>query len=150
MPRAAEVKRIIPPDEAARLIRAGADGHVFNREELGAPAPAGAGPKSCCLLTMDLGASRGGGWRGALPAIASRLGLYDATLDVRLDKHLYHPRVTSFVRADEDMLVIRVSDISPIVNYGTTLFFFPAGRHSTGRPDPDHRAGALADGDAPA
>lgn len=121
--RGPEVKHILPPDEAERMIRAGAKGHDFNCAELGAPPPAGIGPKSCGRLVMDLGASRGGAWHGGLPAVRSRLGLYDATVQVALDKHLYHPRVTSFVRADEDMLVIRVRDVSPMVNPVTTIHF---------------------------
>ena len=74
------VKRIIPLAEAKQMIRNGATGHDFNREEKGEPAPSGIGPKSCCQLTMNLGATAGGSRRGGLPTVASRLSLYDATL----------------------------------------------------------------------
>ncbi|MDD5704329.1 MAG: hypothetical protein PHR35_00270 [Kiritimatiellae bacterium] len=121
--RVTEVKRIMTPDEAVRMIREGADSQTLNHEEYGTPPPSGVGPKSCGRLTIDLGAGRASGWHGALPAIRSRLGLYDATLHVEVDKHLYHPRVTSFVRAEEDMLVIRVRDVSPMVNPITTIYF---------------------------
>lgn len=120
--RVAGVKRIIPPDEAKQMIRNGATGHDFNREERGDPPPSGSGPKSCCRLTMDLGATAGGSRRGGMPAVSSRLSLYDATLNIALDKHLFHPRVTSFVRDDEDMLIIRVRDKSPLVAFGTTIY----------------------------
>lgn len=120
--RVKPIRRIIPPDEAAAMVRDGATAADFEREEVGQPVPEGLGPKSCCILTMDLGMSAGSGTRTALPGITSRLCLYDATLNVNMDKHLCHPRVESFVRADEDMLVVRVTDVSPFVSNQTRLF----------------------------
>lgn len=116
------VKRIIPPDEAARMVAAGATAADFENAERGDAAPAGAGPKTCCCLTMDLGTGSGGA-RSATPEIHSRLSLHDATLHLELDKHLCHPRVEAFVRADEDMVAMRVTNVSPIVGYGTRFFF---------------------------
>lgn len=117
------VKRVIPPDEAARMVANGAKAADFDREELAASAPEGAGPKSCCLLSMNLGMTSGAGTRGSPPDIRCRLSLADATLRLELDKHLCHPRVESFVCADADMLVVRVSDVSPVVSSRTRLFF---------------------------
>jgi hypothetical protein len=75
------------------------------------------------MLTMDLGMSAGSGTRSALPSIHSRLCLYDATVRIELDKHLCHPRVESYVKADENLLVIHVRDVSPLVANTTRLFF---------------------------
>ncbi|MCL5103837.1 MAG: hypothetical protein M1133_06955 [Armatimonadetes bacterium] len=116
-----EVRRIIGRDEAEKMVREGAKSSDFEREELG-PSPAmGLGPKSCCTLTMDL--AMGSSVRSALPSVKSRLSLYDATVSTQLDKHLCHPRVESFVMADENALVIRVRDVSPIVSPATSLHF---------------------------
>lgn len=122
-PRVQGVKQVIPRDEAQRMVEVGATAHDFERAERGDRGPEGIGPKTCCRLVMDLGMSVGAGTRGALPSIRSRLSLYDGTLGVEIDKHLCHPGVESFVRADEDMLVIRVSNVSPIISFQTRVFF---------------------------
>ena len=119
-PRMIEVKRILTRDEVETMVRRGATFEEFEKAEHGVPEPEGAGPKTCCRLTMDLGTSGG---RHATPDSLTRLSLHDATLRVSFDKHLCHPSVESFVRADEDMLVIRVSDVSPIVSFTTRMFF---------------------------
>ena len=121
--RTGEVKKLIPRDEADRMVHQGASANDFERAEHGDPGPEGMGPKTCCRLTMDLGMTAGAGTRSALPAIRSRLDLYDGTLQVELDKHLCHPKVESFVRADEDTLMIRVKNVSPLISYHTRLFF---------------------------
>ncbi len=115
------VQRVIPPDEAARRVREGTKPRDFEREERGIPAPEGIGPKSCCRLLVDLGMVSGAGNRSALPDVHARLSLHDATLRVALDKHLCHPRVESFVCANENLLVISVRDVSPIVAYRTRI-----------------------------
>ncbi len=116
------VKQVIPREKADRMIAAGATAGDFEKAERGTPAPEGTGPKTCCSLLMDLGTGVSG-TRSATPDINARLSLYDATLYLNLDKHLCHPRVESFVRADEDILVIRVTDVSPIVANCTRIFF---------------------------
>jgi hypothetical protein len=117
------VKKIIPRDEAERMVKSGASACDFELVERGDRGPEGMGPKTCCRLSMDLGMTAGAGTRSALPSVLSRLCLYDGTLRVDVDKHLCHPGVESFVRADEDMLVIRVSNVSPIVSFNTRIFF---------------------------
>ena len=117
------VKRIIPRAEADRMVRQGAKAGDFERAERGEPAPEGIGPKTCCRLVMDLGMTAGAGTRSGLPAVHSRLGLYDATLTVDLDKHLCHPKVESMVHAEEDLLAIRVTNVSSIVSFNTRMFF---------------------------
>jgi len=49
--------------------------------------------------------------------ISQRLRLYDSSALFNLDKHLSHPRITSFVHADEDILAIRVKDVSCMVAF---------------------------------
>jgi hypothetical protein len=117
------VQRVIPRDAADDLVRAGATPADFERAERGAQPPEGIGPKTCCRLTMDLGMATGSGVRTARPAIHSRLALAEATLYVALEKHLCHPRVESYVHAHDDLLVIRVREVSPIVVPATRLFF---------------------------
>ena len=111
------VKRVIPRDEAERMVKQGTSAEDFDQAERGKQGPEGAGPKTYCRLTMDMGMI------GGMPDIHSRLCLYDATLRLDLDKHLSHPRMESFVRADEDMLVIRASNVSPMISYRTRIFF---------------------------
>lgn len=117
------VNQVIPRDEVQRRIKSGAKAHDFEQAERGDRGPEGMGPKTCCRLVMDLGMTAGAGTRSALPSTLSRLSLYDGMLRVELDKHLCHPGVESFVRADEDMLVIRASNVSPIVSFKTRIFF---------------------------
>jgi hypothetical protein len=70
--RTKSVRRIIAPDEARRMARSGAAVADFDREEFADGAPEGAGPKSCCQLSMELGYSNFGAGHPALPQIASR------------------------------------------------------------------------------
>src|SRR5450759_3177000 len=62
------VKRILPRDEADRMVASGASADDFERAERGEPGPEGIGPKSCCRLAMDLGMTAGAGTRSALPS----------------------------------------------------------------------------------
>ena len=49
--------------------------------------------------------------------ISKRLSLHDATLHTHLDKHLSHPRVTSFICAEKNVLVIRVREVSAMTAF---------------------------------
>ena len=49
--------------------------------------------------------------------VRKRLDLHEGTIYTSLDKHLSHPRVTSFVCAEEDLLVIRVRDVSAMTAF---------------------------------
>jgi len=109
------VRRVIPPDEARDLVRAGASAGDFDREERGVPAPEGYGPKTCGELILDIATRAGSGQRSATAAIASALRLRHARLEVSLDKHLCHPRLTAFVSALHNVLAVRVVDVSPFV-----------------------------------
>lgn len=117
------VREITPPDEAEQMVRDGASLRDFEDREMRASTLSGLGPKSCCLLNMDIGTALVANMRGAPPNVHSRLSLYDATLNLQLDKHLCHPHVESFVNANEDVLVIRASNISPLASYMTKLYF---------------------------
>jgi len=49
--------------------------------------------------------------------ISKRLSLHDATLHTHLDKHLSHPRISSFICAEENVLVIRAREISAMTAF---------------------------------
>lgn len=117
------VRKVVPKEAAALRVAGGATPADFEGEERGEIAPEGAGPKSCCRLLMDLGTTAGAGNRSSLPECHCRLALYEATLHVHLDKHLCHPRVESFICSDQNTLLIRVREVSPLVSYRTNLDF---------------------------
>lgn len=108
------VKKILTQDQAQAMIRDGATQDDFRNAEQ-EPLPArGVGPKTCCTVSLDLGASLGSGKRPSPPAINSHLSLYDATLRLQLDKHLCHPRIQSYIHATENLAVIEVSNMSAL------------------------------------
>ena len=121
--RTRSVKHIIPRGEAEEMVRNGATCEDFAHLEQGKQESVGMGPKTCCQLTMNLAIGSANGQPTALPSLNSRLGLYDATLRVDVDKYLCHPKVESFVSADEDILTIRVRDVSSMVGFYHRLFF---------------------------
>ncbi len=121
--RVHDVREIIPPDEAEQMVRDGASIRDFRDREMINSEILGLGPKSCCLLTMDLATSAGAGTLAAPPNVHSRMSLHDATLYLQLDKHLCHPKVESFMHAAEDVLVINVRDVSPLSSFMTKLYF---------------------------
>lgn len=121
--RTKKARRIIPPEEAAEMIKNGASARDFHQEEILEEAPAGIGPKTCCKLELDLGMTAGSGTRSALPRISSRLSLSDASVNVAIDKHLCHPRLKAFVDADSDTFVMCADNISRIVSYRNRIFF---------------------------
>lgn len=49
--------------------------------------------------------------------ISKQLDLYGGTLNTQLDKHLSHPRVTSFICAEENLLVIQARDVSAMTAF---------------------------------
>jgi len=53
--------------------------------------------------------------------ISKRLSLYDATLNTSLDKHLSHPRVSSFICADQNIMVVSVRDISAMTAFHNNI-----------------------------
>ncbi len=55
---------------------------------------------------------------------SKRLSLHEATLYTSLDKHLSHPRITSFICAEQDVLVIRVRDISAMTAFRNKVDLF--------------------------
>ena len=121
--RTKKIKRVIPSAEVAEMIRNGATVQDFNNEEILENPPDGAGPKTCCMLQMDMGMTAGAGTRSALPAISSRLSLCDGTVNIKLDKHLCHPRLNSFIDANSNTFVFRAREISSIVSFNNRIFF---------------------------
>ena len=75
-------------------------------------------PKTCGQLRIRFGldSSYAPGHR-----ISKRLGLYDATLHTNLDKHLSHPRVSSFICAEENVLVIQVREVSAMTAFSNKV-----------------------------
>jgi len=71
-------------------------------------------PKSCGLLRIRFGHPS---IYAPAHRISMRLRLADATLATSLDKHLSHPRITSFIHAQENILCIRVKDVSHMVAF---------------------------------
>jgi hypothetical protein len=71
-------------------------------------------PKTCGQLRLRFGLDS-----VFSPAhrISKRLKLHEGTLRTSLDKHLSHPRVTSFVCAQEDVLVVQVREVSAMVAF---------------------------------
>jgi hypothetical protein len=56
--------------------------------------------------------------------ISKRLNLHDATLLTSLDKHLSHPRISSFVCANENILVVKVREVSAMVAFRNRVELF--------------------------
>lgn len=71
-------------------------------------------PKTCGQLRIRFGLNSiyAPGHR-----ITKRLGLYDGTLRTNLDKHISHPRVTSFICAEENVLVVQVRNVSAVTAF---------------------------------
>jgi len=133
--RTKKIKCIIPPAEAEEMIRNGATAHDFMAEEILDNGPEGSGPKNCCMLRIDMGMTAGAGTRSALPANNSRLSLSDATVNIKLDKHLCHPRLTSFVDANSNTFVLKANDISPMVSFNNRIFFSRPADIEIGEPE---------------
>lgn len=57
-------------------------------------------------------------------AISKRLSLYEGTLYTSLDKHLSHPRVTSFVCAEQNVMVVQVRDVSAMTAFHNKVDLF--------------------------
>jgi len=118
-----KVKRVIPPAEAAEMVANGATAQDFIDAEILENPPEGVGPKTCCVLQMDLGMTAGAGTRSAMPSVSSRLALHDASVRIKMDKHLCHPRLNAFVDANSNTFVFRAENISPIVSFTNRLYF---------------------------
>ncbi|MBR2439141.1 MAG: hypothetical protein IKB25_03015 [Lentisphaeria bacterium] len=68
--------------------------------------------------------------------ITKRLSLKDAVIETNLDKHLSHPRVRSFVSAQENILAISVRDVSLMTAFQNRIELFCY-------PDKDYEAPEL-------
>lgn len=55
------------------------------------------------------------------PRISQRLCLHESSVLFNLDKHLAHPRITSFVHAEQDILVIRMKDVSAMAGFNNNV-----------------------------
>jgi glycosyl hydrolase family 95 len=120
--RTKSVKRIIHPAEAEQMVSNGATAHDFKAAEI-EDAPEGIGPKTCCILQMDIGMTSGSGTRSALPKINSKLSIKDATTKIALDKHLCHPKIKSFIDANSNTFILKATDISTMVSFNNRIFF---------------------------
>ncbi len=71
-------------------------------------------PKSCGQLRIRFGLDSiyAPGHR-----ISKWLSLHEGTLHTNLDKHLSHPRITSFISAEEDIMVAAVRDVSAMTAF---------------------------------
>lgn len=78
-------------------------------------------PKTCGIVRLRVGEDML--WSPPC-RITQRLHLLTATLEETLDKHLCHPRVTSFITPGENVLVIRVRNVSAYVNAVNHLDIF--------------------------
>lgn len=78
-------------------------------------------PKTCGQLRLCFGSDPryAPGHR-----ITKRLNLHEATLTTRLDKHLSHPWVNSFVCANENILVLSVREVSAMVAFRNRVELF--------------------------
>ena len=78
-------------------------------------------PKTCGQLRLCFGSDPryAPGHR-----ITKRLNLHEATLTTSLDKHLSHPRINSFVCANENILVISVREVSAMVAFCNRVELF--------------------------
>lgn len=102
---------------AERIRRKGESNQAFV-DEMNKEDGVGAGnypcPKTCGLLRIRFGHNSvfAPGHR-----ITKRLSLYDGVLRTSLDKHLSHPRVSSFVCAEDDVFVVSVQQVSAMVAF---------------------------------
>jgi len=53
--------------------------------------------------------------------ISQRLCLHESTVLFNLDKHLSHPRITSFIHAEQNILAIRVREVSHMVAFNNHI-----------------------------
>ena len=79
------------------------------------------GPRSCGQLRIRFGKEK---YYTAGHKITKRLGLHEATLHTNLDKHLSHLRISSFVSANENVMVIKVRDVSTMVAFNNKVDLF--------------------------
>ena len=86
--------------------------------EMGKENGAGMGlypcPKTCGQLRIRMGMDSiyAPGHR-----ISKRLSLHEGTLHTHLDKHLSHPRATSFICPEQNVMVIRMRDVSAMTAF---------------------------------
>ncbi len=120
--RTAQPGTVLPRAEAEALASRGASGAEFAAREVAMPPPPGAGPKSCCVLSWDMGRDAGSGTANAMPALTGRLKLRDGELDIRADKHLSHPVVSTLVVRDDDVMAVRIRNVSPFTGFHQHLY----------------------------
>lgn len=78
-------------------------------------------PKTCGQLRLCFGREQ---YYAPGHKITTRLGLHEATLNTNLDKHLSHPRISSFICAEDNLLVIKVRDVSTMVAFNNRVEMF--------------------------
>ena len=78
-------------------------------------------PKTCGQLRLCFGEEV---YYAPGHKITKRLDLYQATLNSLLDKHLSHPRISSFICAEDNILVIRVREVSTMVAFRNRVEMF--------------------------
>jgi hypothetical protein len=70
-------------------------------------------PKTACSLKIRFGA---GNHYSAPHKVAQKLSIEDGVCHHIMDKHLSHPRIQSFIHADSNVLVLKVSGVSALVD----------------------------------
>ena len=107
--RTADVKLLKDSEVRERLRQTGARNLAFLDKEESCHCRTGIG-KSCGIVKMRFGNEYY--WNSAAPhKIEQRLSLAEATCHMKLDMHLSHPRIRSFVAADRNVLAARIENV---------------------------------------
>ncbi|MFH0797142.1 MAG: glycoside hydrolase N-terminal domain-containing protein [Candidatus Omnitrophota bacterium] len=80
-------------------------------------------PKTCCQLRVTF-CRDNAGVSSEVPLISQRLSIYDALLHTSIDRHFCHPRMESFVSSQNNVLCIRVRDVSPLSSWSNFAEIF--------------------------
>ena len=101
-------------EEVRRFTAEGKDYEIEMGKENGEGLDLYPCPKTCGQLRIRFGMASiySPGHR-----ISKRLRLHEAAVETSLDKHLSHPRITSFVCAERNVMVVRVRQVSAMTAF---------------------------------
>ncbi|MDD5705334.1 MAG: glycoside hydrolase N-terminal domain-containing protein [Kiritimatiellae bacterium] len=106
--------------QVLRMLKAGKTPHEIARAE--SPRDGSMGkypcPKTCGQIRIRFGQPV---LYSPPHRIAQQLSLHDSTARFTLDKHLSHPRIESLVHAQQDVMLIRVRDVSRMVAFNNCV-----------------------------
>ncbi|MFH0797140.1 MAG: hypothetical protein V2A65_08830 [Candidatus Omnitrophota bacterium] len=80
-------------------------------------------PKTCVQLRLAFARVSYGG-STAIPSVSQHLAIYDAILHTKIDRHLCHPRMESFVASNANVFCIKVRDVSPLSSWTNFIEVF--------------------------